>query len=269
MKALLILLASIAFAAGAPSSAKEEHDVKKRSPDDDIYFYPSASFGSVRAPSFRTGHGFGTGGSSFQMPLRYFMDFDDIFDDRRKREALPTNRQKRAADFDDDDFYWFPRTSVRTYGTQPIARTSFLRPFGRFFVDYDDLFEDRRKRQITAEDTKRQKRSADFDDDDEFYYYTSPVTTYSVAPVAARTAAFATGPAVTPFRTVYYSVDDDDDHDRKKRSAGPDDDDDDDFRIVYTYTQPRTFVQTRTVVQPRPVAYSPVSYVTYDFDDKK
>ena len=188
----------MALAVAGPVPSDENHDVKKRSPDDLYYFVPHRNQG-FRGSMW--GRARTRGGLSVRRPLTrgYFLEVDDdLYDDRRKRHLQPSDsaatRQKRAADFDDDDFgivyYRRPLTSVRTY---TVPRTSVVSspaviPVSRYFYDDDDF--DRRK-----------KRSADFDDDDFHYVFHTAATPYSLSfrqPVIsqARTRTVAYTPTI-------------------------------------------------------------------------
>jgi len=191
----------------------------------------------------------------------------------------------------DDVYLFFPRGgNIRgiTQGRRnPVSQFNFRRPFGGYFFDADDLFDDRRKRQTKPSDAaaQRQKRAADFDDDD-YLWYRRPLTTVTYSAPRTSVPTFVRSPAVVPVQRYYYSFDDDhfDDHfddrkkrsadldehfdDRKKRSADPDDDD-----YHYVYTAPLTTYSVPVATQPRTtqaVAYAPVRYYyDFDFDDKK
>jgi len=205
----------VALVGAIPTPAAEEsHNVEKRSPDDDFYYFlPRRSFGGFntqgRTSSFR-------GFFNQRRPGGYFYDLDDLFDDRRKRHTLPadappTHRQKRSADFDfddDDDFFWYrrplttavtytvPRTSVSSVVSRPV-----FAPARRYFYSFDDDHFDRKK------------RSAEPDEDDYYHYiYNAPVTTYRLPVQTVVSTQPRTTQAVvySPLR-YYYDFDFDDD----------------------------------------------------------
>ncbi|XP_068222348.1 uncharacterized protein [Palaemon carinicauda] len=229
---VLVLLLLVSLVAAEPESPKQ-----KRSPDDDVILFYNPGRGAQSSTSTgRTSTGFNTG---YFRP-RYFIDFDDLYDDRRKRQTPQSpavRRQKRDADFDDDDddrVYVYHGTNVfspaaytATYSV-PTAAATYSVP--------------------VAVPTVRTAVPA-------------AATTYAVQTTGTSFVPAAFPTYVPTSRYVYVEHDDDDDDKRKKRSADFDFDDDDDFVARYVYTAPRTTYTTQQTAG----TFAPVAYVVrYD-----